>query len=133
MAKKTHNKNKWAFSKNALRRASRYWWSYSEAESRGRVSRGLYLCASCQEQFKRKEVQIDHINPVVSTDGGTNDLNTYVDTLFCDPENLQLLCLPCHKIKSGAEQTLRAQARKEKAAAKPKKPRKKKEVDENTK
>lgn len=126
MAKKAPNKNKYAFAKSALRRASRYWWAFSEAESRGRVSRGLYLCASCQETFKRKDVQIDHVNPVVSTNGTTNDLNTYVETLFCEPENLQLLCIPCHKTKSGAEQTLRAQARKEKAKDKPKKPSKKK-------
>lgn len=132
MAKKTPNKNRFAFAKNALRRASRYWWAYSQAEANGRVSRGLYLCASCQEQFKRKDVQIDHVNPVVSTDGGVNDLNTYVDTLFCDPENLQLLCVPCHKLKSGIEQTMRAEARKERAKSKPKAPKKVKKDEKTT-
>lgn len=127
MAKKP-NKNKYAIAKAALRRASSWWWAMSEAMNRAKVGRGLWQCNSCKESFKKNEVQRDHIEPVVSTNGGINDLNTYVETLFCEPENIQILCKPCHSVKSSAEQTLRAQARKAKAANKPKKPRKKKEA-----
>lgn len=128
MAKKAPNKNKYAFAKAALRRASTYWWAMSEAMVRAKVARGLWKCASCHEHFKKHEVQKDHIEPVVSVTGGLNDFNAYIDTLFCEPENIQILCKPCHQIKSGAEASLRAIHRKEKAKDKPKKPRKKKEV-----
>lgn len=134
MAKKAPNKNKYAFAKAALRRASTYWWALSEAMSRAKVGRGLWQCNSCKEHFKKNEVQRDHIEPVVSTNGGVNDLNTYVETLFCEPENIQILCKSCHSVKSSQEASLRAIHRKAKAADKPKKPRKKKgEDEENTK
>ena len=127
MAKKAPNKNKYAFAKSALRRASTYWYAMSEAMANAKVARGLWKCASCQEHFKKHEVQKDHINPVVSVNSEkVNDMNSYVETLFCEPENIQILCKPCHATKTQNEGILRVQARKEKAAAKPKKPRKKK-------
>lgn len=133
MAKKV-NKNKYAIAKAALRRVSSYWWAMSEAMNRAKVARGLWECAMCKEHFKKHEVQKDHISPVVSTNGEKNDMNIYIETLFCEPENIQILCKPCHLIKSGIEVQLRTESRKEKAkvarAAKPKTPRKKK--DEKT-
>ena len=132
MAKKAPNKNKYAVAKAALRRMSTFWWAMSEAMNRAKVSRGVWACAHCAGHFKKHEVQKDHINPVVSTDGGVNDLNTYVETLFCEPENIQILCLTCHKIKSSVEQTMRANARKERAASKPKAPKKVKKDEKIT-
>lgn len=114
MAKKK-NTNKYAFAKAALRRASTYWYAMSEAEANARVARGVYKCNICQEHFKRGEIQRDHIKPVVSTDGGVNDMNTYIETLFCGPENIQIVCKPCHTTKSSVEGELRKQVRKEKA------------------
>ena len=129
MAKKV-NKNKYAVAKAALRRVSSYWWAMSEAMDRAKVSRGLWECASCKGHFKRHEVQKDHISPVVSTNGEKNDMNIYIETLFCEPENIQILCKPCHGIKTSTENILRTDARKAKTkaarASKPKTPRKKK-------
>ena len=115
MAKKAPNKNKYAVAKAALRRASSYWWAMSEAMSRAKVSRGLWMCAICLGHFKKNEVQKDHIQPVVSVNADkVNDINSYVETLFCEPENIQILCVSCHKIKSGIETELRKQNRKKK-------------------
>lgn len=125
MEKKAPNKNKYAFAKNAIRRASRFWYAMKEVEEKHRVSRGVYFCGSCGEHFKKQEMQKDHIAPVVPVDGNNKSMDAFIENCLCDTENMQMLCIPCHKIKSGAEQTLRAQARKEKAA-KPKKVSKKK-------
>lgn len=111
---KPPNKNKYAFAKSALRRASTYWYAMKEAEATARVSRGLYKCAMCLELFKRKEIQRDHIQPVVSTNGEKNDFNTYIETLFCEPENIQILCKPCHLSKSQIEGELRKASRAKK-------------------
>ena len=125
MAKKAPNKNKYAFAKSALRRVSSWWWAMSEAMERSKISRGLYRCASCLEGFKKHEVQKDHINPVVSVNSeNINDMNSYIETLFCEPENIQILCKPCHLLKTKIEGEQRVQARKERAKSKPKAPKK---------
>lgn len=135
MAKKAPNKNKYAFAKAALRRASVYWYALKEAMDSAKVSRGIWKCAHCNEHFKKHEVQRDHIQPVVSVNADkVNDMNSYVETLFCDPSNIQILCKPCHALKTSIEGEQRVQARKERAGAKPKKPCKKKgEENGNTK
>ena len=129
MVKKV-NKNKYAFAKAALRRVSSWWWAMSEAMDRAKVSRGVWACAHCKGHFKKNEIQKDHISPVVSTNGEKNDMNTYIETLFCEPENIQILCKACHGIKTAVENELRTESRKakakEKRASAPKKPRKKK-------
>jgi len=116
--KKKPNKNKYAFAKAALRRVSSWWWAMSEAMDRAKVSRGVWKCAHCDGHFKKNEIQKDHIKPVVSTDGGVNDMNTYIETLFCEPENIQILCKPCHQVKSSTEQVLRKEVNKAKRKAK---------------
>lgn len=124
MAKKAPNKNKYAFAKNAIRRASRFWYAMKEVEEKHRVSRGVYFCGSCNEHFKKQEMQKDHIAPVVPTDGNLAGMDAFIENCLCDTENMQMLCIPCHKLKSGIEQTLRAEARKERAKSKPKAPKK---------
>jgi 5-methylcytosine-specific restriction endonuclease McrA len=114
MAKKKIT-NKYAFAKSVLRRASTWWWALSEAMDRAKVGRGLWECAMCHEHFKKNEVQRDHIKPVVSTDGEKNDMNMYIETLFCEPENIQILCKPCHQAKSQTENEIRKENRKKKA------------------
>ena len=49
---------------------------------------------------KRVEnVHVDHIEPV----GSYKDWNTYIEKLFCSEDNLQILCLACHKEKTADE------------------------------
>ena len=62
-----------------------------------------YLCASCGGFFVARDVQVDHIDPVVSQEEGFQDWWTYMNRLYCEAENLQVLCKPCHKDKTNAE------------------------------
>lgn len=58
-----------------------------------------YLCALCEGEFPAKEVEVDHIEPVISSKGFTS-WDDYIARLFCDKSNLQVVCKSCHKIKS---------------------------------
>jgi 5-methylcytosine-specific restriction endonuclease McrA len=62
-----------------------------------------YKCAACKKHFVAKEVQVDHIEPVVSPLTGFIDWNTFVARMFCPITNLQVLCKGCHKVKSDKE------------------------------
>src|SRR3972149_9752532 len=64
-----------------------------------------YLCDSCQGTFPAKEVQVDHIAPVVADT--FIDWNTFIERLFCEADNLQVLCTECHKKKSLQEKQKR--------------------------
>ncbi len=62
-----------------------------------------YLCAICNLDFPATQVQVDHIKPVVDPKKGFKDWNTFIKNLFCEVKNLQVVCKPCHKIKSKRE------------------------------
>ena len=62
-----------------------------------------YRCAECLEPFVARDVQVDHINPVVDPAKGFEDWPTYMNRLYCEAENLQVLCKPCHKDKTNEE------------------------------
>ena len=63
----------------------------------------MFMCAKCGLRFSRKQVQVDHIQPVVPVDREVKDWNEYISRLFCNPDNLQVLCKPCHQIKTNDE------------------------------
>lgn len=65
-----------------------------------------YKCAKCKKAFPSKEVQVDHIKPVVSANGFTS-WDDFIKNLFCSEENLQVLCKGCHSIKTKKETALR--------------------------
>jgi len=62
-----------------------------------------YRCARCLGEFTSTNVEVDHIQPVVDPEKGFKDWNTFIRRLFCDEKNLQVLCKPCHKIKTKEE------------------------------
>ena len=62
-----------------------------------------HKCASCHEAFPAKEIQVDHIVPVVDPKVGFVDWDTFISRLFCNKENLQVLCKPCHLAKTKLE------------------------------
>lgn len=79
----------------------------------------VYLCASCGKYFKDKQFHMDHVIPVVDpkTDPDFN-LHIYAERLFCEEENWQCLCIPCHDIKTKEENAIRKDTKKSKPAAK---------------
>lgn len=103
--KETYKTN---FIKNSLRRASYRWPARNEALKSARVERGLYRCAMCQLTFKRDQVQIDHIIPVIDIKEGHTTWDKYIERLFCDQNGFQICCITCHDIKTSQEDKLRA-------------------------
>ena len=48
-------------------------------------------------------VWVDHKEPVVPVDGSDISWDEYIFRTFCPPEDLQILCTPCHKKKTYEE------------------------------
>ncbi len=98
------------------------------------MARNKYSCAGCGQIVPNKEIEVDHVSPVVEPTQGFVDWNTYVARLFCDASNLQCLCRACHIEKGRAEGKIRLARKKaekppkEPKEAKPKKAAKKKQA-----
>ena len=98
-----------------LRRISQKWPPIGDCLKQARVTRGEYLCAGCKEVVpattkvdgKRvKNVHVDHIDPVVDPALGWENFDSFIQRLFCEPENLQVLCDACHKVKTDNEKAI---------------------------
>lgn len=62
-----------------------------------------FICASCQKEYTSKDVQVDHIAPVIDPNVGFISWDVYIERMFCDAENLQVLCTTCHDAKTKQE------------------------------
>lgn len=69
-----------------------------------------YKCNDCHNMYVRKEVEVDHIIPIVDPQVGfpmlpdkTPDFNTWIKKWNCPLNGLQILCKPCHKNKTKRE------------------------------
>ncbi len=104
----------WSFIRSALRQKSRWWKPITECKQKARrIYKGPlkrqkweFQCNKCKKWFKDKEVSVDHIKPV-GTLTCANDLPQFVENLFCEIDNLQVLCSngehSCHHIKTQKE------------------------------
>lgn len=61
-----------------------------------------YQCAACALLFPATMVVVDHIEPVVDITGFTS-WDSVIARMFCEISGLQVLCKPCHKIKTQQE------------------------------
>lgn len=75
-------------------------------EKSGRMAQH-YRCAQCKKEYTSTNVQVDHIRPVVDVKDGFVDWNTFIERLFCEEDNLQVLCTGCHDKKSKKERAKR--------------------------
>ena len=110
------------FVKGHLRRASRFWKPITDTIKNARVRKGVYLCNGCKQEVgasiviegKRvKNVYCDHINPVVDPVTGFTGWDSFVNNLYCESKNLQVLCKACHDQKSKDERMTRSNNKKE--------------------
>ena len=102
----------WSLIRSTLRNKSRFWKPITDCKNNARrpykgpkkLQKWEYLCASCGKYYAGKEVNVDHIIPA----GQLNcyeDLPAFVKTLFCEQDNLQVLCTTCHDKKSAKERS----------------------------
>lgn len=75
-----------------------------------RVAYGRYKCASCMQVHPKRDIQLDHVVPVVDPlqgvprlNNGEFDYNTYIKRLFVPKVGWQVLCKSCHQKKTNDE------------------------------
>lgn len=73
----------------------------------GRLAQ-MYECKACKAEFSSRDIQVDHIEAVTSPTEGFTSWDVFIDRLYCEQENLQVLCVKCHKKKTMKETTQRA-------------------------
>lgn len=106
-----------SFITSAIRSGFRKWPAKYEALAAAKVGKTVnkatgrlaehYKCAVCLSSFPAKEVQVDHVDPVVSTKKGFIDWDTYIKRMFVAKDKLQVLCKSCHLLKSNEERKQR--------------------------
>lgn len=100
----------WSFIRSGLRQKSRWWKPITECKLKAkRAYKGPnkrqkfeYQCKSCKNWFPEKQINVDHIIPAGSLNCA-EDLPGFVERLFCEQDNLQVLCENCHNIKTQNE------------------------------
>lgn len=100
----------WSFIRSALRQKSRFWKPILQAKLDARRpykgpnkrQKFEYQCASCAKWFQEKKINVDHIRPAGSLNCA-EDLPGFVERLFCEKDNLQVLCEKCHDFKTKNE------------------------------
>ena len=105
-----------SFIKSALRSASIRWppkyQCLKNAATKKKVNAKTgrmaqhYECNSCKKEFPAKDVQVDHIIPIIDPVIGFTTWDDVISRMFCEIDNLQVLCKTCHDVKTTAEKQL---------------------------
>lgn len=102
-----------SFVKSTLRAGSRKWPPKYQVlnaalvgtkvnSATGRMAKH-FKCAQCAGLFTATNVQVDHIEPIIDPEIGFTTWDDVVYRMFCEKDNLQVLCLDCHKKKTTEE------------------------------
>jgi 5-methylcytosine-specific restriction endonuclease McrA len=100
----------WSFIRSALRQKSIWWKPITQTKMNARRAykgpnkrqKFEYQCAHCTKWFPEKKINVDHICPAGSLNCA-QDLPGFVERLFCESDNLQVLCESCHDVKTKEE------------------------------
>ncbi len=91
-----------------LRSKIRQVWSWSvvhkETKERARIRRGWSTCNLCKFETPASNINVDHIVPFTPVEGFKSllDWGPALVRMF-DPSNHHVVCKPCHKVKTDAE------------------------------
>lgn len=95
-----------SFIKSALRSASVRWppryqvladaYVGTKTNPKSNRQAKFYKCAKCLFDFIGKDVQVNHITPVVPV-SGFDSWDGVIQRMFCEKQGLEVLCIPCHK------------------------------------
>lgn len=100
----------WSFIRSTLRQKSRWWKPITLCKMQARRpykgpnkrQKFEYECNNCHKWFPEKKINVDHIIGAGSLNCGA-DLPGFVERLFCEQDNLQVLCETCHDAKTKLE------------------------------
>lgn len=112
------------FIRSLLRKGTMKWRPKNEVKKEarhheklpGKTSRLVFhsVCASCGGLFPETETVVDHIKPVVDPEVGFEGWDRFIETLFCEKDNLQVLCKGCHDEKTTSEKAIANERRRKK-------------------
>jgi len=103
-----------------LRAGTRRWSPIQDVKKRARIKRGVYQCEGCGAigpasiRIDGKRVDnavVDHIDPITDPNKGFTTWDDLIERMFCETDNLQLLCHKCHTEKTNEERS-QAKARR---------------------
>lgn len=110
-----------SFVKSALRAASRKWPPKYETINAALVGQKVnaatgrlakhFKCAGCAGEFPASQIQVDHIEAIINPKVGFTNWDDVVNAMFCEKENLQVLCTTCHKSKTAEERKLKKESK----------------------
>jgi 5-methylcytosine-specific restriction endonuclease McrA len=80
---------------------------FNKDGSRSKKDAVQYCCSACGQWIGSTKCTVDHITPVIDVQAGFVDWNQFIDRLFCDASNLQVICDPCHNTKTQGERIAR--------------------------
>lgn len=72
-------------------------------------------CTKCKTIDAKSYMVVDHIQPVIEVHTTLEDISwdELVNRIWCEENNLQILCIPCHNLKSKDEMKQRRLYKKE--------------------
>jgi len=109
-----------SFIKGQLRAATVKWPPIQNVVKQSVTRRGFKMCACCDQEVpvtivvdgkRMKNTFCDHISPIVPVTGWVS-WDDCIERMFCEEENLQILCKACHDDKSAGEAKQRAEFRR---------------------
>ena len=120
---KTRNCGEWtearynSFIKSLLRSGTMRWGPIQKCLKNATTKRGFKRCNGCGKEVpvtlpnpdggKRiKNVHVDHIKPIIDPATGFTTWDDCIARMFCELDNLQVLCKECHDIKCAEEKQI---------------------------
>lgn len=109
-----------SFIKSLLRHGTMRWKPVQDCKKEARTRRGFYRCAGCGEEVpaslkegrtRKNNIHVDHIAPIIDPATGFTTWDDCIERMFCETDNLQVLCTSCHDIKTNAEKQVAKERR----------------------